>query len=211
VDLTGITAINNGLVDLRAALVDPTQSFAETGHIRVITFGGGVKDGTLEPIGQFIPPDLEANGNTPFGSALKKLVELAKEDYYFARVEEGLPTGDADYLPSLIIMTDGMPTDEYESGLQEFLGYKRLSGNSPWSFVIAVAAGPRVETSILTRIAPNSTYQMNEMTPDKWRACFKWLAKSTENMAQATITGTQEEAVMPPLPPGMVRVRASVQ
>lgn len=104
-------------------------------HLCLITFGGTVKVAVpLMPIQEFEIPDLAfgLGGSTPMGEALDLLVQTRKKWH-----------SNQDAAPIVLLLTDGVPTDDYPTGLKRF---KSLS----WGRRIAFAINNANESSLLS-------------------------------------------------------------
>lgn len=89
-------------------------------HVGVITFGGEVArlHHPLVPAGQAIWQDMRASGRTPLGAALDLVTDLLGDR---AIVPEHALT------PALILVSDGIPTDDWQRPLKRLLASRRGS------------------------------------------------------------------------------------
>lgn len=81
--------------------------------VRVITFSDSAQWHLAQPtdIHQFSWTDLDAGGSTDMGHALRLLADALKMD---KMPQRGLP-------PVIVLITDGMPTDDFNSGLKALM------------------------------------------------------------------------------------------
>ncbi len=106
-----IAALNAGLATLESAMKnDPTTS--TRGRVLVIQYGGDdeVTQGEWQDAIDFRAPDLEANGRTPTGAAVKLALEAIE-----AQKAQLKAAGVSYKRPILMLMSDGEPTDEWEA------------------------------------------------------------------------------------------------
>jgi len=97
-----IEGLNAALREMVAALREQTDIRGEI-HLALITFGGAIKVlQPLTPITEVILPELRANGNTPMGGAFFLLKQILEDN-------NQLPV--RAYAPTLILVSDGEPTD----------------------------------------------------------------------------------------------------
>lgn len=117
--------------------------------IGVLQFSSGAKwiqPKGLEEFGDFIYNPLSAGGLTDMGAALDELDKKLSRKAFLVST-----TGRCK--PILIFMTDGQPTDDWESAL------KNISENNKWyknSIKIGFAVGDQANTEVLSRVVGNS-------------------------------------------------------
>ena len=184
-----IEAVKNGVQVMISSLrADPTA--IETAHLSIITFDTDARQTVpLTDLASFQMPDLIATGTTSLGEALKVLSNCIKTE-----VRKASPTEKGDWKPLVFIMTDGQPTDDWQSGLNEFKNVKVGT-------VVACAAGSGADTSILKQIT-NDVVSL-ETDQESIKSFFKWVSSSIG----ATSTKVQESGTeatglnqMPPPP-----------
>ena len=112
-----IQALNLGLADLLETLRDEDDGTGVI-HVAVVTFGGDQPKlvGQLVPVAQFSVEPLAAAGRTPMGGAFE-LVSAMVED------RDVIPS--RAYRPTIALLSDGIPTDEWEGPLAAFLAGER--------------------------------------------------------------------------------------
>ena len=184
-----IEAVKNGVQVMISSLrADPTA--IETAHLSIITFDTDARQTVpLTDLASFQMPDLIATGTTSLGEALKVLSNCIKTE-----VRKASTTEKGDWKPLVFIMTDGQPTDDWQSGLNEFKNVKVGT-------VVACAAGSGADTSILKQIT-NDVVSL-ETDQESIKSFFKWVSSSIG----ATSTKVQESGTeatglnqMPPPP-----------
>ena len=138
-----IEAVKNGVQVMVSTLRNNPQAI-ETAFISVITFDSSARQLIpLTEMSNFQMKDIQATGTTSLGDALKVLsISIDNE------VAKTTPETKGDWKPLVFIMTDGMPTDDWKSGLVEF--QKRKTG-----IVVACAAGNNADTDVLKQITEN--------------------------------------------------------
>lgn len=142
-----IAAVNAAMHETMDVLKDVSNNnpTAEL-KIGVLQFSSGAKWITngLVFMEDFYWNDLKAGGLTDFGSALNELNQKLSRN-------GGFLTSDVGYkVPVIIFMTDGDPTDDYESAL------KKISANNKWfkcATKIAIAVGDGANKAVLEKIA----------------------------------------------------------
>ena len=107
-----IDALNTAIADMIAAFSDETTARAEI-HVSVITFGAQVQRHVpLQPAHEVQWAPMQASGRTPLGQALTLTAELLED-------RDAIP-GRA-YRPTLVLVSDGIPTDDWRAGLDRLL------------------------------------------------------------------------------------------
>jgi uncharacterized protein YegL len=116
--------------------------------IRAVTFSNGARWVNLDPIpvDKFVWTDVVADGVTDMGKAL----ELVADQLKIPPMEErALP-------PVLVLISDGVPTDNFSEGLQKLM-------DLPWgkkAVKISIAIGADADLSVLQKFIGN-----NEIKP----------------------------------------------
>lgn len=185
-----IAAVANGLQLIQSTLRKDPQAL-ETAHISVITFATNVQQVVpLTEVSLFQPPKLEASGVTSLGKALQVVTESAERE-----VNKGTMEEKGDWKPIVFIMTDGLPTDNIESGLAKFKAYK-------WGMVVACAVGGAADTSVLSRIT-ETVLILAEADSARITAFFKFVSASITTASKKVDSGSQLGSIdeLPPPPP----------
>ena len=145
-----IAAVNAAMNETMEVLRDVSNNnpTAEL-KIGVLQFSSGAKwitDTGLVFMDDFFWNDLRAGGLTDMGSALKELdLKLSRKGFLDSEVGYKAPV--------IIFMSDGEPTDDYESAL------KKINENNKWfklSSKIAMAVGDDANENVLKKIVGNS-------------------------------------------------------
>jgi len=110
-------------------------------------------------------------------------------------VRKSTPTQKGDWKPLIFLMTDGEPSDSWESAA-DTVKSRRL-GN-----IIACAAGPGANSTRLKRVT-ETVVELSNLQPDQLKAVFKWVSSSVKTNWQAVATPAEGAPVnLPPPPPG---------
>ena len=137
-----IESVKSGIQILVASLRKDPQAL-ETAYLSVITFGSNASQVVpLTELAAFQQPDLAAGGMTAMGEALELLCKCAKNEVVKTTVERK-----GDWRPMVFILTDGIPTDNIQTGLAEFQSMK-------WGAKVSCAAGTGADTKMLDKITP---------------------------------------------------------
>jgi len=143
-DISGSMAEEGKIQALNAAVKDMLASFSDEEdvqaqiHVAIITFG---RDGArlhlpLTPAAQAQWQDMPADGRTPMGAAFEQAREL---------VEDRTRLPGRAYRPTLVLVSDGIPTDEWKPALERLLTSERASKAER----MALAIGAEAENEVL--------------------------------------------------------------
>jgi uncharacterized protein YegL len=112
-----IEALNLGLVDMVETLRAEDDGTGAI-HVAIVTFGGDEAEivRPLEPVAQMSIEPLDAAGRTPMGGAFE-LVSAMVDD------RDVIPS--RAYRPTIALLSDGIPTDDWEGPLAAFLAGDR--------------------------------------------------------------------------------------
>ena len=135
-----IEQVKNGVQMLVSGLRQDPYAL-ETAYLGVITFDSTAKEAIpLTELTAFQAPALKASGGTALGAGLSLLAESAHRD-----VAKTTATQKGDWRPMVFLMTDGIPTDDWQKGLARFKQEK-------WGVVVGCAVGA-ADPSVLKQVA----------------------------------------------------------
>jgi uncharacterized protein YegL len=138
-----IEAVKNGVQVMISTLRQNPQAI-ETAFISVITFGSTAQQLIpLTDLASFQMVDLRASGTTSLGEALMLVSQKIDTEVAKTTTEQK-----GDWKPLVFIMTDGVPTDDWQPGLAAFRQRKT-------AFTVACAAGGNADTNVLKQITDN--------------------------------------------------------
>ncbi|MEI2784131.1 MAG: VWA domain-containing protein [Candidatus Nanopelagicales bacterium] len=183
-----IEAVRNGMQILVSTL--RTDPYAlETACISVITFDGTAKQLVpLTDLMNFQPPDIQAGTTTSLGDALRLTKECMERE-----VQKTTAEVKGDWKPLVFLMTDGMPTDDWQAGLNEFKTAKT-------GMVIACAAGSGADSNILKQVT-DTVVMLDTADSSTIGAFFKWVSASISTTSKKVDLGKSESSQVNELPP----------
>jgi uncharacterized protein YegL len=163
-----IEVIRNGVTALLADL--KTNALAiETAWISIIVFGADAWQ--VAPLTELLSfplifPIVDSADESALGAALVVLDRAI--DREVIRKTDNNP---GDYCPLVIIIIDGMPSDDWESAAKRLLQHHELGG------VLLFGAGPGVPSAArLAASVPGIVgVDMSNTQPDELRSFFKWI------------------------------------
>ncbi len=191
-----IAAVETGVQTLVSALRQDPYAL-ETAYLSVITFDSNAKQIVpLTELTAFQMPSIQANGTTALGDALKLLANKIDTEVAKATAETKTTAEiKGDWKPLVFIMTDGVPTDNWQNGLNEFR--QRKVG-----MVVACAAGQGADTTVLKSIT-ECVVQLDTADSSTIKAFFKWVSASVSTGSQKVDSGNEMVGLgeLPPPPP----------
>jgi uncharacterized protein YegL len=185
-----IEAVRQGLRALVSDLRGDPQAL-ETAYISVITFASSAQQiCPLTELVAFQEPNVDAGGSTSLGDALKLLEKCLDSE-----VRKSSESQKGDWKPLVFLMTDGQPTDSWESAADRIK--QKKVGN-----IIACAAGPGADETILKRIT-EIVVRLDNLQPDALKLFFKWVSSSIKMTSQSVtlVTADAPPVNLPPPPP----------
>ncbi len=182
-----IQALNNAV---REALPHMREVAAENPYahpyVQVMSFSAGAvwQDAQLIPLEHFSWSDLQAGGTTDLGAALKLLAGRLDS---LEIIERSLP-------PVVILISDGQPTDDYESGLAALertaLGAKAVR--------LAIAIGRDADKNILERFVGNRSIPILEAnTPEALVRQIRWASTIGLSSSSSPSLGSTSDKYIP--------------
>jgi uncharacterized protein YegL len=170
-----ISELNAGLVTLKDELAADSLAMKRV-EVAVITFGPVKVENGFHTAPNFFPPHLQAGGDTPMGAAIKQGLDMIKQ-----RKEEYRANGIDYYRPWIFLLTDGAPTDEWQSAaamVQE--------GEASKSFAFFAVGIQGANMDILKRISVREPLKVQGL---KFHELFRWLSGSMKNVS-GSVPGT---------------------
>lgn len=169
-----IGELNNGLITLKNELVSD-QLARKRVELAIITFGPVNIVSTFHTVENFLPPSLQASGDTPMGAAIQQGLAILKN-----RKEEYRRNGISFYRPWVFLITDGAPTDSWQGAASDI-----HEGETSKSFAFFAVGVKGANMEILAKIAPpNRPPVMLEGL--RFRELFQWLSNSMKSVSHST-------------------------
>lgn len=167
-----ISELNAGLKTLKAALSEDKLAMLRV-EIAIITFGGSVNVvQDFVTVEQFTPPSLTVSGNTPMGTAINTSLDKLQERKQLYR-----SNGLAYYRPWIFLITDGAPTDTWETAA------KRVQNAENDKKVAFFSVGvEEADINILNQI---STRQPLKLKGLNFQEMFVWLSSSLTSVSHS--------------------------
>jgi len=172
-----INELNSGLRILKETLARDSLASLRV-EIAIITFGAGVEIvHDFKTVDQFIAPTLTVNGATPMGEGINKALDILQNRKRVYR-----QNGIAYYRPWIFLITDGVPTDEWQSAAQSVK--EADARKSVAFFCIGV---DRADMSLLKQISPRQPLKLKGLN---FQEMFVWLSASLTSTSHSNVGDT---------------------
>jgi uncharacterized protein YegL len=155
--------------------------------IRAVKFSNGAQWHISQPtpVADFAWQDISADGETDMGKALALVAEQLKMP----------PMSDRALPPVLVLISDGQPTDDYDSGLKALL-------EQPWgkkAVRIAIAIGQDADNEVLQKFIGNSELKpLAANSPEALVKHIKWASTAVLKSASSpAASGTDHPDASP--------------
>lgn len=191
-----IEAVKNGVQMMVHSLRQNPQAI-ETAFVSIITFDSEAKQLIpLTDLASFQTVDLKAAGTTALGAALSLLADKLENEVTKTTLEQK-----GDWKPIVFIMTDGVPTDDWQAGFQKLKAVKK-------GLIVGCAAGNNADDKVLKEIA-DQVVRLSNTDADSIGKFFQWVSSSiatTSTKVEETGIDLTKKDQLPPPPSELVIV-----
>jgi von willebrand factor, type A len=191
-----IEAVKNGVQMMVHSLRQNPQAI-ETAFVSIITFDSEAKQLIpLTDLASFQTIDLKAAGTTALGAALSLLADKLENEVTKTTLEQK-----GDWKPIVFIMTDGVPTDDWQAGFQKLKAVKK-------GLIVGCAAGNNADDKVLKEIA-DQVVRLSNTDADSIGKFFQWVSASiatTSTKVEETGIDLTKKDQLPPPPSELVIV-----
>jgi uncharacterized protein YegL len=168
-----IRQMYNGLVTYKDELVADALASKRV-EVAVVTFGGAVQTASdFATADMFQPPTLAANGDTPMGQAVRTSLEMVRQ-----RKEIYRANGIMFYRPWIFLITDGAPTDEWQSAAAAV-----KEGESAKAFAFFAVGVQGANMDVLGQFSVRAPLRLDGL---RFRDLFQWLSNSQQRVSRST-------------------------
>ena len=184
-----IEAVKNGVQMMVHSLRQNPQAI-ETAFVSIITFDSEAKQLIpLTDLASFQTVDLKAAGTTALGAALSLLADKLENEVTKTTLEQK-----GDWKPIVFIMTDGVPTDDWQAGFQKLKAVKK-------GLIVGCAAGNNADDKVLKEIA-DQVVRLSNTDADSIGKFFQWvsasIATTSTKVEETGIDLTKKDQLTPP-------------
>lgn len=191
-----IEAVKNGVQMMLHSLRQNPQAI-ETAYVSIITFDNDAKQIVpLTDLASFQMVDIKAQSTTSLGAALALLADRMENEITKTTTEQK-----GDWKPLTFLMTDGVPTDDWQSGFNKLKQVNK-------GLIVGCAAGSGADDSILKQIT-SSVVRLDNADSESISKFFQWVTASIST----TSTKVEETGIdlagldqLPPPPSELVIV-----
>lgn len=194
-DVSGSMSVDGKIETLNRAIAEMISSFQEEEdvraeiHIAVVTFGrGGAKIHLpLQAAPGVEWTDMEAIGSTPMAAAFELVTGI---------VEDKNQIASRDYHPTIVLVSDGQPTnqtghltDDWKQPLQELLNSPRASK----ALRLSMAIGEDADHEVLKEFLQNQQQDIPVFRADEAhqiRQFFRWVTLSVTSRSRSVSPNT---------------------
>ena len=191
-----IEAVKNGVQMMVHSLRQNPQAI-ETAFVSIITFASEAKQLIpLTDLASFQTVDLKAAGTTALGAALSLLADKLENEVTKTTLEQK-----GDWKPIVFIMTDGVPTDDWQAGFQKLKAVKK-------GLIVGCAAGNNADDKVLKEIS-DQVVRLSNTDADSIGKFFQWVSASiatTSTKVEETGIDLTKKDQLPPPPSELVIV-----
>nr|WP_314554327.1 VWA domain-containing protein [uncultured Capnocytophaga sp.] len=191
-----IEAVKNGVQMMVHSLRQNPQAI-ETAFVSIITFDSEAKQLIpLTDLASFQMVDLKAAGTTALGAALSLLADKLENEVTKTTLEQK-----GDWKPIVFIMTDGVPTDDWQAGFQKLKAVKK-------GLIVGCAAGNNADDKVLKEIS-DQVVRLSNTDADSISKFFQWVSASiatTSTKVEETGIDLTKKDQLPPPPSELVIV-----
>jgi len=188
-DTSGSMSVDGKIANLNEAIQNMVSTFKQESarqaeiQVGLITFGGNVaelhtpliKATEIESI-----QELTASGRTPMGNAFELATEL---------LEDKSKITSRDYCPVLILLSDGIPTDEWKTHLEKLCTSDRASKASRF----AMAIGNEANLAVLEQF--NNDLEASVFKADEARDIHRFFRVITMSVTARSQSQTPNELI----------------
>lgn len=183
-----IEAVKNGVQMMMHSLRQNPQAI-ETAFVSIITFDSNAKQIVpLTDLASFQMIDIKASGVTSMGAALALLADKLDTEITKTTLEQK-----GDWKPLIFIMTDGVPTDNWQQG------YNKLKSVNK-GLIVGCAAGQGADEAVLRQIT-NSVVRLDSADSESISKFFQWVTASIATTSTKVEESGKEVIGLDQLPP----------
>lgn len=177
-----IAQLNAGLATFQNELASDQLAMKRV-EVGIVTFGPVRTELPFQSASNFYPPNLSAQGDTPMGEAIQQGLEMVRQ-----RKDEYRTNGISYYRPWVFLITDGAPTDNWQSAAAAV-----REGEASKAFAFFAIGVKGANMDILKQISAREPLMLDGL---RFSSLFSWLSSSLRSVSRST-PGT-EVPLQPP-------------
>ena len=178
-DVSGSMGVDGKIESLNTAVKEMIETFKEQDdseaeiHVGIITFGNSAQiHQEIIPASEASWNDMQANGSTPMGASF----DIARE-----LIEDREKISGRAYRPTMVLISDGQPTDDWENPLSSLLNSERASKAIRFAMGIGTT-----DDVVLTRFLDDPENRVfNADEADQIKKFFRFVTMSVTSRVQS--------------------------
>jgi uncharacterized protein YegL len=183
-----IEAVKNGVQMMLHSLRQNPQAI-ETAYVSIITFNSEARQIVpLTDLASFQMVDIKASSTTSLGAALSLLADKLSTEITKTTLDQK-----GDWKPMTFIMTDGVPTDDWQSGFAKLKSVNK-------GLVVGCAVGSGADDKILKQIT-ESVIRLDNADSESISKFFQWVTDSISTTSTKVEESGKEVTGLDQLPP----------
>ncbi|MCI3936520.1 VWA domain-containing protein [Chryseobacterium aahli] len=183
-----IEAVKNGVQMMLHSLRQNPQAI-ETAYVSIITFDSEAKQIVpLTDLASFQMVDIKASSTTSLGAALSLLADKLSTEITKTTLDQK-----GDWKPMTFIMTDGVPTDDWQSGFAKLKSVNK-------GLIVGCAVGSGADDKILKQIT-ESVIRLDNADSESISKFFQWVTDSISTTSTKVEESGKEVTGLDQLPP----------
>jgi uncharacterized protein YegL len=167
-----IAQLNAGLATFQNELASDQLAMKRV-EVGIVTFGPVRTELPFQSASTFYPPNLSAQGDTPMGEAIRQGLEMVRQ-----RKDEYRTNGISYYRPWVFLITDGAPTDDWQSAAA---AVREGEASKAFAFFAIGVKGANME--ILKQISVREPLMLDGL---RFSSLFSWLSSSLRSVSRST-------------------------
>jgi uncharacterized protein YegL len=171
-----IQELNRGIAAFKEDLLSDDQASLSV-ELAIVRFGGSVSlIQDFVTVEDFLPPTLTTDGSTPMGQAIEMALDTLEKRKALYKENSVLY-----YRPWVFLVTDGAPTDNWQSAAQRL---RKAEDNRQLSFFAVGVEGAEFEVLKQIVSPERSPVQLNGLD---FRSLFIWLSASMKRVSSGKV------------------------
>jgi uncharacterized protein YegL len=165
--------LNAGLIAFKGELSEDELAMKRV-EVGIVTFGPVKVEVPFNSASTFYPPTLQAQGDTPMGTAITQALNMVED-----RKREYRSNGISYYRPWVFLITDGAPTDSWQAAAE---AVREGEVSKKIAFFAIGVKGANME--ILRQISVREPLSLDGL---KFRELFSWLSTSLRSVSRSAL------------------------